>query len=351
MIWCYLFKWPIPLTLTLPELLHLMFIIFLKKGLQTASAKNASKFVPTSLPYSLITLHACRLEHKKLVNKDDWDKKRRFIYSLTTATGTLHGHLERYHEQEVIMLCQRKGWPIQLPKYKAQQALVIQGRVPFSQEAVLDGLVKFIAVNDQVSISFLLADYISNTIHLFRVSTLLKVENFVTCSHCFVLITPMQICPIEQNYVPRSLKHRIRLSLASKLNCWWVAFMVACLKILIYIQGSCWCPLFHDWYVVKQKQRILPLPNCSLAYLCSKDCKRGPSASICHYRISSICWPSHWDKHSKHYSSTVGSSGYREINTGMYEIESLAIRSDCSLLRALTSLWTMRPIIPPLFKK
>ena len=215
-----------------------MFIIFLKKGLQTASAKNASKFVPTSLPYSsysLITLYACRLEHKKLVNKDDWDKKRRFIYSLTTATGTLRGHLERYHEQEVIMLCQRKGWPIQLPKYKAQQALVVQSRVPFSQEAVLDGLVKFIAVNDQVSISFLLADYISNTIHPFRASMLLKVENFVTCSHSFVLITLMQTCPIEQNYVLQSLKHGTRLSLASNLNCWWVAFMVACLKILIYI--------------------------------------------------------------------------------------------------------------------
>jgi hypothetical protein len=125
-----------------------MFIIFLKKGLQTGSAKNASRFVPTFLPYSFITLHACRLEHKKMVNKEDWDKKRRFIYSSTTATGTLRGHLERYHEQEVILLCQRKGWPIQLPKYKAQQALVVQGRVPFSPEAVLDHLVKFVAVND-----------------------------------------------------------------------------------------------------------------------------------------------------------------------------------------------------------
>ena len=48
------------------------------------------------------------------------------------------------------MLCQRKGWAIQLPKYKLQQALSTQSRVPFSQEAVLDHLVKFIAVNDQV---------------------------------------------------------------------------------------------------------------------------------------------------------------------------------------------------------
>jgi len=183
---------------------------FLKKGVQTVSARNASKFILHFLIYSLINLYPHRGEYEK--NKEGWDKKRRYIYSSTTATGTLRGHLERYHEQEVIMLCQRKGWPIQLPKYKAQQALVVQGRVPFSQEAVLDGLVKFIAVNDQVSISFLLADYISNTIHLFRVSTLLKVENFVTCSHCFVLITPMQICPIEQNYVLQSLKHGTRLS-------------------------------------------------------------------------------------------------------------------------------------------
>jgi hypothetical protein len=91
-----------------------------------------------------------RGEYEK--NKEGWDKKRRYIYSSTTATGTLRGHLEKFHEQEVITLCQRRGWPIQLPKYKAQQTLVVQGRVQFSHEAVLDHLVKFIAVNDQVSI-------------------------------------------------------------------------------------------------------------------------------------------------------------------------------------------------------
>jgi hypothetical protein len=97
-----------------------------------------------------INLHACRQEHKKLVDQETWDKKRRYIYSSTTATGPLRGHLERYHEEEVITICQHKGWPIQLPKYKAQHALTINSRVPFSSEAVLDHLVKFIAVNDQV---------------------------------------------------------------------------------------------------------------------------------------------------------------------------------------------------------
>lgn len=97
-----------------------------------------------------MSLHAGRQDKKKLADGETWDKKRTFIYSLSTATGTLHGHLERYHEEEVITVCQRKGWPIQLPKYKAQHALTIKSRVPFSAEAVLDHLVKFISVNDQV---------------------------------------------------------------------------------------------------------------------------------------------------------------------------------------------------------
>jgi hypothetical protein len=101
-----------------------------------------------------INLHAGRQDKKKLADGETWDKKRTFVYSSSTATGTLRGHLERYHEEEVITVCQRMGWPIQLPKYKAQHALTIKSRVPFSAEAVLDHLVKFISVNDQVRFYF-----------------------------------------------------------------------------------------------------------------------------------------------------------------------------------------------------
>lgn len=120
-----------------------MCIIFLRKGAQAVYANNASKFLPSPVFFYELT---CR----QAGQEETWDNKRTFIYSLSTATGTLRGHLERYHEEEVITVCQRKGWPIQLPKYKAQHALTIKSRVPFSAEAVLDHLVKFISVNDQV---------------------------------------------------------------------------------------------------------------------------------------------------------------------------------------------------------
>lgn len=160
-----------------------------------------------------VDLHAFRHEYKELDDKEKWDKKRRYLYSATTATGTLRGHLERYHEQEVILLCQRKGWPIQLPKYKLQHSLAIQGRVQFSQEAVLDCLVKFIAVNDQV-VSFarlMAASLIQSTL---RVSTLLKAENSETYSRFSALTT--LICPIGQKYVLPSLRCGTKFFMTSK---------------------------------------------------------------------------------------------------------------------------------------
>ena len=160
-----------------------------------------------------VDLHAFRHEYKELDDKEKWDKKRRYLYSATTATGTLRGHLERYHEQEVILLCQRKGWPIQLPKYKLQHSLAIQGRVQFSQEAILDCLVKFIAVNDQV-VSFarlMAASLIQSTL---RVSTLLKAENSETYSRFSALTT--LICPIGQKYVLPSLRCGTKFFMTSK---------------------------------------------------------------------------------------------------------------------------------------
>jgi hypothetical protein len=222
-----------------PEVLHWMSTTFLKKGVQSASARNASKSISKPLLYSFIyTL--VRREYQQ--NTEEWDKKRRYIYSSTTATGTLRNHLERFHEQEVIALCQRKGWPINLPKYKSQQALVVQGRVPFSQEAVLDRLVKFIVVNDQVSISFPdHADYILT----FQSINVVENREF---RDLLTLFRP--------DYTNADMPHRTKVRSAI-IEAWdktfvdlkaqlLVSSVQLIFQILICLQGHCWGTVFHD---------------------------------------------------------------------------------------------------------
>lgn len=82
-----------------------------------------------------------------------------YHYSTTTGSGTLRAHLLKCHLEVWVQGCQKKG--LQLKGKEGEEALArftglplqhqTQARVPFSQEAFRDALVKFTVATDQVS--------------------------------------------------------------------------------------------------------------------------------------------------------------------------------------------------------
>ena len=46
-----------------------------------------------------------------------------YTYAASTANGNLRTHLESYHEEEYVRVCEEKSWTIQLPKRKRRLEL------------------------------------------------------------------------------------------------------------------------------------------------------------------------------------------------------------------------------------
>jgi hypothetical protein len=84
----------------------------------------------------------------------DWPSGHNYFFQSTTSNGLLRHHLEHLHKDEYLKLCSQKGWPMQLPNLKLEQASheamesLAQCRMAFSADAVTDHLVRFIAAND-----------------------------------------------------------------------------------------------------------------------------------------------------------------------------------------------------------
>ena len=82
-----------------------------------------------------------------------------YHYSTSTGSGTLRSHLLKCHLEAWVQGCQKQG--LQLKGKEGEEALArftglplqhqAQARVPFSQEAFCDALVKFTVATDQVS--------------------------------------------------------------------------------------------------------------------------------------------------------------------------------------------------------
>ena len=90
-----------------------------------------------------------------------------FQYALQTSTGSLRYHLRRLHYDLYISTCKQEGWNDYLqehkkPGYDANHATApaaphgpSRSLIPFSQEGLIDALVKFIVADDQVNYLFL----------------------------------------------------------------------------------------------------------------------------------------------------------------------------------------------------
>ncbi|KAF8872185.1 hypothetical protein BD779DRAFT_1477678 [Infundibulicybe gibba] len=117
-------------------------------GEATGEVFSAFITTPPDFYFKPLTDLVSRPAFDALVDKSTW-KHGNFTFAFKTATGNMRNHLERLHSKEVIAISLEKGWPIQLSGYKVAQALKNTGAVPFSYEAVLDRLIKFICVNDQ----------------------------------------------------------------------------------------------------------------------------------------------------------------------------------------------------------
>jgi hypothetical protein len=119
-----------------------------------------------------------------------------FRYAAQTSTGPLRGHLRRLHYDLYISTCKQEGWNEYLeehekPGYDANRAAALaapcgpsSSRIPFSQEGLIDALVKFIVADDQVNYLFLL--YFSLFLfYLLSLSTSSNAVNSVTsCFTC-----------------------------------------------------------------------------------------------------------------------------------------------------------------------
>ena len=49
-----------------------------------------------------------------------------FVYSSHTANTNLRVHLEKYHEDEYVLVCQENNWPMQLAKRKIREEALKQ---------------------------------------------------------------------------------------------------------------------------------------------------------------------------------------------------------------------------------
>lgn len=78
---------------------------------------------------------------------------RRVSYSLTSTTSTLRNHLRRLHLAVYVAKCKEKGWMryLQPEEIDGRQLLAsLQSRTPFSLDAFLEALVRWIVADDQV---------------------------------------------------------------------------------------------------------------------------------------------------------------------------------------------------------
>jgi len=95
------------------------------------------------------------LTDREIRDKYGYDKVPRkvdnYIYTTTTATGNLRGHLQRIHTELYDKMCEENKWDY---KPKVTAAVVGANRkseLPaFSPETFLDYLVHFVTTNDQV---------------------------------------------------------------------------------------------------------------------------------------------------------------------------------------------------------
>jgi hypothetical protein len=85
----------------------------------------------------------------------EWPSSHGFTYAISTSNTVLRKHLDRYHKDEYLKLAKEKGWITMLPSVKPQVSIApIKSKITFSPEQVLQKLVRFIAANDQVGLSY-----------------------------------------------------------------------------------------------------------------------------------------------------------------------------------------------------
>jgi hypothetical protein len=95
--------------------------------------------------------HCISCEYKALANKEEWPPSKKYSYMQTTLNAPLQSHLDRHHHTKYLHKAEKQGWTIQLVSQKDVLWKAIVGScVPFSMDAVVEHLVKFIVANDQV---------------------------------------------------------------------------------------------------------------------------------------------------------------------------------------------------------
>jgi hypothetical protein len=97
-----------------------------------------------------------RQTHEDLKDPKEWPSTRGFTYATTTSNTVLRKHLDRFHKDEYMKHAKEKNWTTMLPSVKMQLSVPgptsVKPKIMFSPELVLQKLVCFIAVNDQVGI-------------------------------------------------------------------------------------------------------------------------------------------------------------------------------------------------------
>lgn len=88
---------------------------------------------------------------------------RTWIYSLNTGGSVLRGHLHLFHYDLYLQMSIEASWPFLIRRFifrpgtagaQTVLGLDIQPVVPYSKAALLDYLVRFITVNNQISSHF-----------------------------------------------------------------------------------------------------------------------------------------------------------------------------------------------------
>ena len=96
-----------------------------------------------------------RQAFKALKDPISWPSSRGFTYATSTSNTVLRKHLDRYHKDEYLKLAKEKSWTTMLPSVKLQVSIApIKPKIIFSPEQVLQKLIRFIAANDQVGLSY-----------------------------------------------------------------------------------------------------------------------------------------------------------------------------------------------------
>lgn len=92
-----------------------------------------------------------------MANGGTWIQVK-YEYSAGNSNSTLRGHLDRLHRDEYLQIAAEKGWTVQLASQKDVRRVVLGNtvepvptRTPFSVDAAIDHLVRFIVATDQAS--------------------------------------------------------------------------------------------------------------------------------------------------------------------------------------------------------